>query len=175
MPANFDKKSIKIIQNVDQAISVMRDAGKWLLESGKKPSKWWQLQNLNRKFLFRYVKREEFFVGLVNNKPAVAAILQIDQKAQDWKSIDKNAPQLALYIHWLCVHRQFAGMGLPKAMINFATRLAKERNIELLRVDTNAKEMKLRKIYENLGFRLVGREQEDYRKTAFYQEKINGK
>ena len=126
------------------------------------------------KFLFQYARPEEFYVGLVNNKPAVAAILQADQKAQDWKGIDKGAPQLALYIHWLCVHRQFADMELPKIMIDFATRLAKERNIELLRVDTNAKEMKLRKIYENLGFRLVGVEQGDYRKTAFYQKKING-
>jgi len=175
MPADFGKKPIRIIQNVNQTISVMRDAGKWLLESGKKPSKWWQLQNLNRKFLFQYAKQEEFFVGLVDNKPAVAAILQIDQKAQNWKSIDKGTPQLALYIHWLCVHRQFAGMGLPKAMVDFATQLAKERNIKLLRADTNAKEMQLRKIYENLGFRLVGVEQEDYRKTAFYQKKINWK
>ncbi len=32
---------------------------------------------------------------------------------------------------------------------------------------------KLRKIYENLGFHLVATIQEDYRKTAFYQKKID--
>ncbi|MEK7451230.1 MAG: GNAT family N-acetyltransferase, partial [Patescibacteria group bacterium] len=78
----------------------------------------------------------------------------------------------ALYVHYLCVHRDFAGTGLPKLMIDFAAQKALENNIKLLRVDTNASMMKLRKIYEELGFTLVGIEQEDYRKTAFYQKKI---
>ena len=58
-------------------------------------------------------------------------------------------------------------------MIDFAEKKARENNINLLRVDTNASETKLRKIYEKLGFRLVAVEQEDYRQTAFYQKKIS--
>ena len=161
--------SIKFIQNVDKAIEVMRDAGKWLKESGKKPSKWWQLKNLNRKFLFQYAKPNEFYVGLIDGKPAVAAIFQINQNAQDWKSVDKNKPNPALYIHWLCVNRDFSGKNLSKYMINFAVKKAREQNIKFLRVDTNAEEVKLRKIYEKLGFTLMAVEQEDYRKTVFYQ------
>ena len=57
--------TLNIIQNVDQAIFVFRDAGKWLLESGKKLSKWWQLRNLNKKFLFEYAKPEESYVGVI--------------------------------------------------------------------------------------------------------------
>lgn len=82
----------------------MRNAGRWLKKTGKKPSKWWQLQNLNRKFLLQYAKPKEFYVVLIDNKPAAAAILQINQRAQDWQGVDKNQSQPALYIHWLCVH-----------------------------------------------------------------------
>jgi len=171
-PAQFkmNHKLVEFVQDVDQAILVMRNAGRWLEESGKNPSKWWQLKNLNREFLFQYAEPREFYVALFNKKPAAAAILQINQKAQDWKSVDGNNLQLALYIHWLCVHREFAGKGLPKVVINFASKLAKKNNIKLLRADTNADEAKLCKIYEDLGFRLVATEQEDYRKTAFYQK-----
>jgi len=168
----INQKSIKIVQNIDKAIFVMRDAGRWLKESGKNPSKWWQLQNLNRGFLLKYAKPQEFYVALVNKKPAAAAILQFNQKAQDWQTVDKDKARPALYIHWLCVHRQFAGMGLPKKIIDFAKQKAQEKNVKLLRVDTNANKIKLRKIYENLGFNLVAIEQEDYRKTAFYQKKV---
>ena len=157
---------------MDLAISVMRNAGKWLLESGKKPSKWWQLQNLNREFLLEYAKLEEFYVGTIRDKGAVAAILQFSQTSQDWQSIDKNNPKPALYIHWLCIDPKFAGMGLPKLMIDFAAQKAQSNNVNLLRADTNASEMKLRKIYEELGFDLVGIGQEDYRQTAFYQKRI---
>ncbi len=164
--------SAKIVQNVNQAIYVMRDAGKWLLENNKNPSKWWSLKNLNRKFLLQYAKPDEFYVALINNEPAAAAILQFNQKAQDWKSIDGDRRQPALYIHWLCVHRKFADNNLTKIMVNFASTLAQAQNINLLRVDTNAEELKLRKIYEGLDFQLADIKQEDYRKTAFYQKSL---
>ena len=63
-------------------------------------------------------------------------------------------------------------MGLPKIIIDFAAHLAQGENIGLLRVDTNANEMKLRKIYEDLGFYLVAVQKGDYRETAFYQKKL---
>lgn len=170
MSKNINRNSLKIVQNVDQAISVMRDAGRWLFESGKNPSKWWILENLNRKFLFQYAKPQEFYAALVNRKPAAAAVLQINQNAQDWKAVDRDKPQSALYIHWLCVHRRFAGIGLPGVIVYFAEKLARKNNVALLRADTNAEEMKLRKIYEDLGFKLVAIEQENYRRTAFYQK-----
>ena len=98
--------------------------------------------------------------------------MQLNQNSQDWHCVDKNKPSTAMYIHWLCVDRQFAGRGISKVMIDFAEHQAKNQNIKLLRVDTNADEMKLRHIYEDLGFHLVAIEQEDYRKTAFYQKNI---
>ena len=164
--------TVNIIQDMKLAIYVMRSVGKWLEDSGKNPSKWWKLENLNPEFLLKYAKPQEFFVALVNKKTAAAAILQVNQNSQDWKSIDKGHQQVALYIHWLCVDREFAGKNLPKFMIDFAEKKAREDNIDLLRVDTNASETKLRKIYEKLGFHLVAVEQENYRRTAFYQKII---
>jgi GNAT superfamily N-acetyltransferase len=157
---------------MQSAIQVMRSAAKWLVDTGKKPSKWWQLKNLNSDFLLQYAKPEEFYVALLNEKPVTAAVLQINQNSQDWSSIDKNKPKPALYIHWLCVDNQFSGKGLSKAMIDFAEKKAKRNNLKILRVDTNAEEMKLRAVYERLGFSLVGVEKEDYRDTAFYEKKI---
>ncbi|OGG24346.1 hypothetical protein A3A79_04140 [Candidatus Gottesmanbacteria bacterium RIFCSPLOWO2_01_FULL_43_11b] len=167
-----DSKSVKVMQNIDQAIEVMRDAGKWLAESGKNPSEWWKLENLNSEFLLQYAKPEEFYVATVDDKPAAAAILQFTQTGQDWQNVDKDFLQPALYIHWLCVHRDFAGKNLPKIMIEFAEKLAQKNDVKLLRVDTNAEEMKLRNMYEKLGFELIIIMKEDYRKTALYQKRV---
>ena len=163
---------ISIVKDMDRAIGVIHRVGEQLEKSGKNPSKWWKPKNLNRKFLLQYAKPEEFFVALANGKSAAAAILQLSQNAQDWKNIDKDNPQKALYIHWLCVVREFAGQGLSKKMIDFAKEYARKSMVRLLRVDTNADEKKLRKLYEDLGFVLAGEDQEDYRKTAFYEMKI---
>jgi len=172
MDIRLHHKSISIIQDIDKAILVMRSAGKWLLESGKNPSKWWQLQNLNREFLLQHAEPDEFYVVLIDNKPAAAAILQNSERNQSWKSIDKQHPQLALYIHWLCVNRKYAGKNLPQILVDFACTQAKNKGLKLLRLDASADEEKLINVYKKLGFHLMGTEQEDNWTTAFFQKSV---
>jgi len=160
---------MKIVSNIDKAIIVMRDAAQWMIDNDKKVTKWWSLDNLNKEFLFQYAKPEEFYVGMVGDKPAVAAILQIEQNAQDWKDISDKP---ALYVHWLCVTRDFASKGASKQMIDFAENLARKDGINFLRADTDADNPQLRKVYKKLGFSLVTILEEDYRNTAFYQKEI---
>lgn len=168
----IDGKVFEIVQDVDKAILVMRDAGKWIEESGKEVSKWWSLENLNRDFLLKYAKSDEFYVGLADDEPVVAAIIQFEQSGQDWKYIDGERVVSALYIHWLCVAREYAGKAFLKTIVDFAERMAAERGVDFLRADTNAGVMKLRKVYEDLGFDLVSVKKEDYRQTAFYHKVI---
>ncbi len=151
----------------------MKNVGQWLADSGKNPSKWWMPEHMNREFLSQYADPNEFYVGLVHGEPAVAAILQFDERNQSWQAIDGQNRQDALYMHWLCVNRKFAKKGFPKLITYFASALALSRGVGLLRADTNYGEMKLRKVYEDLGFNLIGSQEEDYRTTAFYQKKIN--
>ena len=66
---------METVNDIDKAILVLRDAGKWLKESGQHVSKWWDLENLNKEFLLKYAKPEEFYVLITNNKPAAAEIL----------------------------------------------------------------------------------------------------
>ena len=44
--------------------------------------------------------------------------------------------------------------------------------MKFLRLDTDANEEKLMKVYDDLGFHLRGIEQEGDRQTAFYEKKI---
>lgn len=163
---------MKIINDIDESISVMREASKWMSENKISVSKWWELDNLNKEFLLKYAKEEEFYVGLINEAPAVAAILQCSQEAQDWKVIDGDKPQPALYVHWLAVSPDYKGKGLTAKMVEFAAGLAKEKGVNLLRADTDASSKKLREVYAKLGFKLVGTEKENYRETAYYQKEI---
>lgn len=163
---------MKFVNDIDEAISVMHEASKWMSNNKIPVSKWWKLENLNKEFLLKYAKPEEFYVGMIGEAPAVAAIFQCSQEAQDWGTIDKDSPKPALYVHWLAVSPNYKGKGLTAKMVEFATELAKEKGVNFLRADTDASSTKLRKVYEKLGFKLVGTEKEDYRETAFYQREL---
>ena len=164
--------TVNIVSDMDRAIRVMQEAGEWLAVSGKHPTKWWQPENLNKEFLLQYVKPDEFYVVLVDGVPAAAAALQFSQSSQDWKTIDGDTPKPALYIHWLCVSRAFAGKGMPSVFVKFAQELAAKRGAALLRVDTDADEVKLRTMYESMGFMLQKIQKESYRNSALYQRSI---
>ncbi len=163
---------ITYVQDMEKALLLMQEAGKWLKNTNKHPSKWWKVENLTKERVLEYSHPDEFYVVEIDNKPAGSVILQTRQIDPNWLVIDGNILKHALYIHALCVSRIFAGIGLPAIIMKFASGFAIDRGLHVLRVDTNANGVKLRKIYENLGFYLVAIKQEDYRKTAFYQKNI---
>lgn len=163
---------IEIINDIDKSLEVMGNAAQWLLESGRRPSKWWLPENMNRDFMLKHSEPNEYFVALVRGKPVASMILQDNERNQSWQAIDGEKSKPALYVHWLCVHRDFAGQGLPKILIEFAVEEASKRGLKLIRVDTNADEKRLRATYEQLGFALMGTEKDGERTTAFYQREF---
>jgi len=165
-------KEVKIIQNMNRAMEIMHNVGAWMEKSGLNPSKWWKSRNMNRKFMLKHTEPEEYYVAMVDDKPVASMVLQETERNQSWKSVDGNSPKKALYVHWLCVHRNFAGQGFPIRMIDYATKVAKKRGFNRLRLDTNADEKKLCKIYKDLGFSLVGSEVERKHTTAFFEKEI---
>jgi len=168
----LNTKDMTIIQDMNKAISVMHNAGQWLLDNGKEPHDYFHPDNMNSDYLLKYVKPSEFYVAIVNGKPAASLVLQEDERNQSWESVDKGNTKQALYIHWLAVHRDFAGKGLSQVMINFAVKEAKLRGFKIIRLDTDANESKLVKLYENLGFKHVHTEHEEDIDTAFFQMNI---
>jgi len=141
-------------------------------KSGLNPSSWWKPENMNIEFLFKHTEPDEYYVAMVGDKPAASMVLQETERNQSWKSVDRDKQKKALYIHWLCVHRDFAGKGFPKKMVDFAKVEAKKRGFSLLRLDTSANEKKLCLVYEDLGFILMGTEDDSGHKTAFYQDRV---
>ena len=166
------ENSVEIVQDIDKAILVLYDAGKWLKETGKNTSKWWDPQNMNKDFLLKHSEPNEFYALLIDGKPAGAMILQENERNQSWKSIDKDRSVEALHVHWLCVARQFSGRDLPKKLVEFAVEHARRRGFKRLRLDTDANKEKLMKMYERLGFTLMGVDQDEEEKTAFYEKRV---
>jgi GNAT superfamily N-acetyltransferase len=168
----INPNNIKIIQDCDIAIGIMHNAGKWLVESGLNPEEYFLPQNMNHKYLLKYVEPNEFYVVLVDNKPAASVVLQENERNQSWECVDGKDKKEALYIHWLSVNREFAGKGLPRIVLDFAITEAKEKGYKLIRLDTIASQPKLRKVYDDLGFIAVHIGEGEFDDTVFYEMSI---
>lgn len=150
----------------------MYDVAVWRVNNGIDPGDWWKPENMNRNFMLKHSEPNEYFVAVIGSKPVASEILEDNERNHSWRFIDGDKPKKALYIHWLCVARDFAGKGYSKVMVDFAEQEARKRNLTLLRLDTDAEEKKLCKLYEDVGFHLMGIEGEGDHGAAYYQKEL---
>lgn len=133
---------------VETAIDIMKEVARWGRSAGLNV---WKDEYLTREKLMVNVNEEDFCVGQVEGDNACCMILQ-------WSDIffwPNSIENEAAYLHKLCVRREYAGMGLPKKMVEFAIEECKKRNVPYLRLDTGWTNKNLCNLYKSLGFEIV--------------------
>lgn len=154
------------IGDIDEAIDIMREAARWLIDVGKPL---WRLEDLTKERLLKDNKINEFYGFNVNNESAGAMIL----KWQDtffWPNAKLGESG---YIHKLSVRRKYSGTGISNKMIEQAIMECKKKNIAFLRLDCDAGRGKLCGFYEKFGFTQVDRKMIGVFDVASYEYKIN--
>ena len=68
----------------------------------------------------------------------------------DWEH--KAPDDRVCVLHTLAVDPDTRGMGIGPAFVEFYEKTAKEQGCEVLRIDTNARNKKARRMYERLGY-----------------------
>ncbi len=98
--------------------------------------------------------RGDMYVAEIDGKVVATGIInkiQVDVYADcDWKY--KAPDDKVAVLHTLAVDPDARGMGLGPRFVEFYEQLAREKGCEVLRIDTNAKNTKARRMYERLGY-----------------------
>lgn len=144
----------------DEAISIMREAAQWLIETGKPL---WAIENLTKDKLVK--GQEDFLVGWIGNESAASMILQWHDSFF-WPNAKENESG---FIHKLSVRRKFAGSGISEKMIKFAIDECKKRKISYLRLDCAGDREKLCSYYERIGFKQVAHKMIGKYDVALYE------
>ena len=142
--------ALKISFNqVEQAISVMREVSAWGREQGYRvwPDEWLTEGEL----ITPDAQPENFCIGTIDGEVACAFILQ-------WADADywPDAPKYeAAYLHKFCVRRKFSGMGMTKLVTEAIRAECRKRGVRYIRLDTGLEEKAVRKIYLSAGYKIV--------------------
>lgn len=141
---------MKIVYNqVEEAISVMKEVAKWGREQGFRV--WLDEWLTPEELLTDEAKPENFCIGEIDGKIACAFILQRSD-SDYWK--DSSDVQ-AVYLHKLCVRREYAHRNMTKIVIEAIKEECRKHGIKYIRLDTGLDEKVVRKIYLNAGFKIV--------------------
>ena len=134
---------------VDEAISVMKEVAEWGRNEGFRV--WLDEWLTPEELLTEEAKSDNFYIGKVNGKTACAFILQHSDVTY-WGNRPLNE---AVYLHKLCVKREYAHRGMTKAVVEAIRNECRNKGIKYIRLDTGLDEKVVRKIYLRAGFKIV--------------------
>lgn len=104
------------------------------------------------------LERNDLFVLKDNGRTAAAAVInqiQVDEyKYAAWKH--KASDSGIMVLHCLAVDPAEKNKGYGKAFVAFYEDYARQHGCTVLRMDTNAKNTKARKLYQKLGYDKIG-------------------
>jgi len=131
---------------VDEAISIMREAARWLINIGKPM---WMIEDICRE---KIKNPPEEFIVLKVKGIGVAAMTLSFYDPFFWPNINKGDSG---FIHKLSIRRAFAGKGYAQKLIDKAKKLCQEKGVSFLRLDCDFHREALCRFYERAGFKLV--------------------
>ena len=104
------------------------------------------------------VLRGDLFVGEHEGKVVATAIIN---KLQMESYIDGNwefpaENEKVMVLHTLCISPKMSGRGFGKEFVGFYEKYSRDSGCPYLRMDTNEKNARARKMYKNLGYKEVG-------------------
>jgi len=152
--------------DIETSVKIINEVGKWCIETNKNM---WDLGELTIESLSKNLKSDNFIHGEINKIPVAAMILQWCDPIF-WPDINFGESG---FIHKLCINPNYSGQGLSRLMINYAKSECIKRQINYLRLDTGWERLKLRNMYEQMGFINVSKHRVGTKDYALYEMLID--
>ncbi|MDC6365213.1 MULTISPECIES: GNAT family N-acetyltransferase [Flavobacteriaceae] len=98
------------------------------------------------------LEREELYVK-VQQEQVIGSITVSTEMDEEYIPIQWLTPNgKSIYIHRLCVHPKYQGMGFAQEMMDFAEDYSKKRNCISVRLDTFSQNKRNQRFYEQRGY-----------------------
>ena len=126
--------------------AVLAEAARWLEDAGMPM---WLPDEITTAGIAADVARGLFFVAECDGDAAGTIRFQLEDLLF-WPDVPHDD---SAFVHRLAVRRRFAGHGIASALLRWAVERAAELGKRYLRLDCEAARPKLRRVYEDFGFR----------------------
>jgi GNAT superfamily N-acetyltransferase len=136
--------------NKSEAIDIIREAARWLIDTGKPM---WGEDELTDEHFSN--PPEEFIVMWDGNQSVAAMTLSFTKNIIDKHCWPEIPPDESGFLHKLSVRRKYAGKGLAARLAEHAKQLCAAKGIRYLRLDCDANREGLMALYKSCDFSLV--------------------
>ena len=132
--------------DVKKVSAILQEAANWLIEQG---TPLWKADELAPARIRAEVSTGLFWLAEVDGKSAGCIRFQTEDRLF-WPDVEDGE---SAFIHRFAVRRKFAGGGVSGALLDWARARTRLLGKRYLRLDCEAKTLKLCRLYERAGFR----------------------
>lgn len=125
---------------------ILDEAASWLVQQNLAL---WEKEEVSPEAIRQDVAAGLFYIAFVKADPAGVVKFQIED-LMFWSDISQED---SAFIHRLAVRRCFAGGNVSTALLKWAVKQSRDLGKRFLRLDCAADRPRLRRVYENFGFR----------------------
>jgi orotate phosphoribosyltransferase/GNAT superfamily N-acetyltransferase len=133
-------------QDIDAVSNVLREAAQWLEQNG---SPMWKGDELSPTRTADDVGKGLFYIAECDGEIAGTIKFQLED-GLFWPDVSQAE---SAFVHRLAVRRRFAGGAVSSYLLRWAVERARILSRRYLRLDCEASRSRLRKVYEQFGFR----------------------
>ena len=130
--------------NKSEAISIMREAAQWLIDTDKPM---WDMDELTPEQLSN---PPDDFIVMWNGGESVATLILSFEDRFFWPDIPEGTSG---FIHKLAIKRKYAGSAMAEMLIKHTIQICKSKGMGALRLDCDPHRHGLCALYDRCGFR----------------------
>jgi len=134
-----------IMQLIAQVVPVMNASGNFQ----------WDSTYPNAEVFRNDIAQEQLWVAEVDGMVGGIAAITTDQE-DEYRHAGMDITQTAIVTHRLAVGLDYRGMHIAEALLKQAEVVARNRGIDILRIDTNSNNKATRKLFPKLGYEFTG-------------------
>jgi GNAT superfamily N-acetyltransferase len=116
----------------------------------------WDAHYPNAQVYANDIARGQLWVAELDGNLAGVAAITTDQEPE-YAQVGWDIAQPAVVTHRLAVDPSLRGKGVAGALLGQAERVARQRGILLLRIDTNTQNQTTQKLFPRLGYAFAGK------------------
>jgi ribosomal protein S18 acetylase RimI-like enzyme len=138
--------------DVDAVMELVRRVVPLMRASGNSQ---WDEAYPNAAVFARDVEMRQLWLAEIDDQIAGVAAITTDQDPE-YAQVGWDLSEMAVVVHRLAVDPAFRGRGVAAGLMRQAEIVAAEREIRVLRVDTNTENEATQKLFPKLGYGLAG-------------------
>lgn len=162
-----NENDIESIMNiVNKVVPLMRESGNFQ----------WDSNYPNPEVFLKDIQNNELWVGIINENIVAGMIAITHDQPLEYSHVGLNINEDCIVPHRMAVDPDCQGKGIAKLLLLQAEVVARQQNINKVRIDTNTENKITTKLFPSLGYQLYGEITLDFRpglKFLCYEKVIN--